>query len=347
MRKINDLISCIMVALFVAFPMTAIADSNENELEDEAENIDRVIAILPGEFGQLSVGINTAEKKVYIPLRQSGGINVVNAKKNALIRTIPPQPNVVEALDADANPKTNRVWVTTCESKLNPRICQRILILDGRTDNVLATITGQEFDSIRFNPETNRVYTANGQGSNITVLDANTNSVLATVPVGLHPRDIAVNSKTNRIYVTAENGNVSVIDGVNNGVIAVIQVGDARGVAVNPVTNRVYVSNGPLNTVTVVNGSTNAVLLTIPVGAFPQGIGVNPETNRIYAANTNGNDVSVVSGNSNTVVATVAIGQSPAGVRVDSKRNRIYVANYQPGTVSVIQGAEEEDEHDD
>lgn len=342
MKKFLRFPAWILLSLLVVSPLVAIA----NESEDEEVKTDRVIATLAGEFGQLSVAVNSAAKKVYVPLRQSGGIHVFDAKKNTLIQTIPAQPNVVEALDADANPKTNRVWVTTCESKLNPRICQRILVLDGATDNVLATITGQEFDGIEFNSVSNRVYTTNNSGSNITVLDGNSNSALTSISVGLHPRDIAVNTKTNKVYVTAENGQVSVIDGSNNTVTATLNVGDARGVAVNSATNRVYVSNGPNNTVTVLDGATNTVVATVPVGAFPQGIDVNPRTNRIYVANTNSDNVSVISGNTNTVVATVAIGQSPAGVRINPRKNRIYVANFTSATVSVIQGAEAEDDDD-
>lgn len=297
-----------------------------------------VIATLPGEFGQLGVAVNSQTNKVYIPLRQSGGIRIVDGNTNQVIQTIPPQPNVVEALDADANPVTNRIWATTCESKLNPRICQRILVIDGTTDGILATITGQEFNTVRFNPATNRVYTTNNSGNNITVLDANTNAVLATVVVGQEPRGIAVNPMTNKIYVTAGGGVLAIVDGITHAVTT-LNVGDARNVAVNPTASRVYVTNGPLNTVTVIDAATNAILQTIPVGTSAGGIDVDPAANKVYVANGNSNNVSVINGLTNQVISTVAVGQSPATVRVNPVTHRIYVANFTDGTVSVIQGA--------
>src|SRR5207245_1204178 len=65
------------------------------------------------------------------------------------------------------------------------------------------------------------------------------------------------------------------------GVIATIPVGsEPLGVGVNPNTNRIYISNFNSNTVSVINGATNAVVATISVGTNPRGLGVNPATNR-------------------------------------------------------------------
>jgi YVTN family beta-propeller protein len=70
---------------------------------------------------------------------------------------------------------------------------------------------------------------------------------------------------------------------------------------VNPITNMIYGTNighpfGTGNTVSVINGATNAVVATIPVGTGPFGVGVNPATNMTYVANHFSDDVSVISG---------------------------------------------------
>ena len=51
---------------------------------------------------------------------------------------------------------------------------------------------------------------------------------------------------------------------------------------VNPVTNTIYVPNYGSNTVTVIDGSTNATT-TVTVGINPYAIAVNPVTNTVYA----------------------------------------------------------------
>ena len=56
-----------------------------------------------------------------------------------------------------------------------------------------------------------------------------------------------------------------------------------QGVAVNPRTNTIYVANSQDSTVSVINGRTNTVVTTVPVdGGVPVGVAVNPRTRMIY-----------------------------------------------------------------
>ena len=68
--------------------------------------------------------------------------------------------------------------------------------------------------------------------------------------------------------------------------------------AVNPVTNKIYVANAGSNTVTVIDGATNAAI-TLPVEGllenFTQSVSVNPVTNKIYVASYYGS-VTVIDG---------------------------------------------------
>ena len=80
--------------------------------------------------------------------------------------------------------------------------------------------------------------------------------------------------------------------------------------------NIIYVTNIGDNTVSVINGNTNTMVQTIPVGYGPVGIGVNPTTNAIYVANFGSNTVSVINGDTNTVVQTIPVGNDPRGVGV-------------------------------
>jgi len=99
--------------------------------------------------------------------------------------------------------------------------------------------------------------------------------VIATIPVGVFPAGVAVNEKTNAVYVT------------NFG-------------------NR---ANHFKGTVSVISGRTNTVTATIGVGRQPQGIAADPKTNTIYVANSQPgvNTVSVISGRANTVTAAISV----------------------------------------
>src|SRR5439155_13627466 len=48
--------------------------------------------------------------------------------------------------------------------------------------------------------------------------------------------------------------------------------------------------------ISVIDGRTDSIVSTIPVGSSPYGIGANPNTNRIYVANEFSNTVSVIQG---------------------------------------------------
>jgi YVTN family beta-propeller protein len=85
---------------------------------------------------------------------------------------------------------------------------------------------------------------------------------------------------------------------------------------VNETTNRVYVTNEESDNVSVIDGSNNRVIATVPVGGSPVDVDVNSLTNRIYVANSDSDNVSVIDGISNTVIAVVTVGVDPLGVAI-------------------------------
>jgi YVTN family beta-propeller protein len=147
--------------------------------------------------------------------------------------------------------------------------------------------------AVAVNPLTNKVYVANRDSNNVTVIDGATNNT-TTVAVGIQPFAVAVNPLTNKIYVAnAAGGSVTVIDGATNNTTTVAVGALPSGVTVNPVTNKIYVANRDGNSLTVIDGATNTAI-TIPTGMAPIGVAVNPVTNKIYVANSGSNDVTVL-----------------------------------------------------
>ncbi len=186
----------------------------------------------------------------------------------------------------------------------------------------------------------NKIYVANSDSSNVTVIDGATNiTTTVTDPNATRPFAIAVNPVSNKIYVANENSaNVTVIDGATNNTTTVGAGNGAFAMAVNPVTNKIYVANfGLSNSVTVIDGPTNTTT-TVSAGSFPFAVAVNAVTNKIYVANQNSNNVTVIDGATNTTT-TVGVGNYPQGVAVNAITNKIYVANLVSGTVTVIDGA--------
>ena len=181
-------------------------------------------------------------------------------------------------------------------------------------------------------------YIANN-GSNVSVIDTASNTVVATVTVGANPYGVAVNPGGMRAYVANTNSNnVSVINTATNTVVATVAVGAAAlGISINPAGTRVYVTNGV--NVSVIDTATNTVVATVATGTSAYGVAVNPAGTRAYVANRGSDNVSVIDTATNTVIATVAEGTSPSGIAVNPAGTRAFVTNSNSNNVSVIDTA--------
>jgi YVTN family beta-propeller protein len=168
-------------------------------------------------------------------------------------------------------------------------------------------------------------------------------STVATVPTGTTPYAAAVNPVTGKAYIANQGTNtVTIIDGANFSATNVVTGAGPLAIAINPISNRVYVLNrSASSTLSVLDGSSNAVLANISIGAGGSSVAVNPVTNRVYVALTVPNTVQVIDGGTNTTVTSVALpaGTGPFAVAVNPVTNRIYTANFNNNTFSVINGA--------
>ena len=188
---------------------------------------------------------------------------------------------------------------------------------------------------------TGRVYVANGIGNSVTVIDGASSTVVATVPVGNFPVDIAVNPASNRVYVTNasfDDQSLSVIDGVSNTILSTIPLaGTPAGLAVDATTGRIYVGISDLDRVDILDGANNTVVNSVAIGGDPRQPALNPNKHRLYV--TRGDDrLVVVNTTVDAVARTIRVGSNPIGVAVNRSTKRIYVANNLGGSISVIDG---------
>lgn len=122
-------------------------------------------------------------------------------------------------------------------------------------------------------------------------------------------------------------------------IIGTISVGsEPIGIAANSNTNRIYVNNYDSNTVLVINGQTDTVAATVPVGTRPYwGIGVSRSTGYVYSVNNGSSTVSVIDPVSSSVINTITagVGSQPEGLTFNTRQNLLYVPN-STNRVSVI-----------
>ncbi|GAA5178654.1 hypothetical protein GCM10023322_06340 [Rugosimonospora acidiphila] len=190
---------------------------------------------------------------------------------------------------------------------------------------------------------TGRVYATNFIDDTVSVINAATNTVTTTIPVGNNPGGVVVDPAGNTVYVADfSDGKVEVIDAATNTVTTTIPVGSVPGyLSINPSGTRLYVPNAGDNTVSVINTATNTVTTTIAVGSAPTMAQVSPTGSTVYVTNQVGNSVSVINAATNAVTATInlGLGASPAETAVTPNGGNLYVANAGADSVSVISTA--------
>ena len=301
-----------------------------------AENVSgcskRVVAATAG-VDPIGIAIDPTTKTVYVA-NVSGTVAVLNGAKcnaghTAGCRAKPASVRVGEEpqfLAVDTGDHT--VYVANSASNT-------ISVFDARTCNARVTTgCGHVRATIPFGPgpfavavseRTHSVYVADLLAPRVGVIDGRTCNAsdvkgckrkLATVTVGGFPGGIALDAKTNTIYVTGQvSDDVSVIDGSTcNGQDSRgcreaprrVRAGvGARGIAINETTGTIYVANTGAGTVSVIDGRTcnstvhtgcGKIAVVAPVGVSPRRVVVDPLTNTVYVTNAGSNSVTMLDG---------------------------------------------------
>jgi DNA-binding beta-propeller fold protein YncE len=144
---------------------------------------------------------------------------------------------------------------------------------------VVATIgVGKAPTGVAVNPHTGMWYVPDQSSDAVSVIRGRTGQVVATVPVFGNTWYAAVETGTDRIYVTDGTGPayyVSVIDGRTSKVIAQIPVQPSIGIAVDPRTDMVYAVSFTAGTLQVINGRSESVVATVAIGSGAYGVAVD------------------------------------------------------------------------
>jgi hypothetical protein len=172
--------------------------------------------------------------------------------------------------------------------------------------------------------------------STLVVIDATTNTVAQTIPLGVFVGAIAFNPANDRIYLPVQLGaRVLVVDADTLAQSSVGVPGCPTGIDVNPVANKIYVTSQcwALNDkLFVLDGATHAVSGPFDLNGVAGEVTVNSATGRIYAtagtscANLktrvfNGADNSIL-----TDLPNISILQASA----DPGQNRVYAFGISP-----------------
>jgi YVTN family beta-propeller protein len=255
-------------------------------------------------------------------------VMVVDLKKGALAGTIPNTPGVHGiAVAADLNK-----GFVSCGKDSS------VVVFDLKTLAVTAKVkvTGKNPDAILYDPYKHLIFTFNGGSANSTVLDANTDKVIATIPLAGKPEFPQSDGK-GKVYVNIEDKsslsviNVNTLKVENTWPIAPGE--EASGLALDNVTHRLFaVCSNKL--MIVMDALTGKVITSLPIGNGCDGVAFDPGTKRAFSSNGDGTMTVVQEVNADTfkVLENVPTQSGARTIACDKSTHALYLpsAEYLP-----------------
>ena len=179
---------------------------------------------------------------------------------------------------------------------------------------------------------TRRVFVANYGAASVTMLDATSGAVLATVAVAPYPSALAVATTARRVFAVSDHvalddtGRISVLDATCGRRLRIVAVG--RGVhllAVHERTGCVFITNGGDASVSMLDVHSGRVLRTLPLDLVPTAMAMDERTGRVLLAGVSLDQgslagLSLLDARSGTVLRTVPMGTLASAIAVDGSR---------------------------
>jgi DNA-binding beta-propeller fold protein YncE len=219
------------------------------------------------------------------------------------------------------------------------RALRRGFVSDGRTSLVtvfdldslktLAEIktTGERPDAILFDPFSSRVFTFNAAGKNSTVIDAATNAIAGTIPLGGKP-EFAVSDGKGHVYVNVEDtSELAEIDAKALRVLrrwslkpceepSGLAIDRARGTLISVCENEQMVFSD------IKSGKVTA---GAPIGKGVDGVAFDPSSQLAYASNGADGTITVVSAKDAKVIETLPTARGARTIAIDEKTHHLFL----------------------
>jgi len=189
--------------------------------------------------------------------------------------------------------------------------------------------TGKRPNQIAYEPTTQRVFSFNSTGRNITVFDAKTGAVLSTIEVDGRTEFYALDGK-GMIYDSLEDkATVIAIDARSMKVTATYSLApnkEPAGTTMDPATRRIFVACHS-KSMLVLNADNGKILASFPIGEGNDAAKFDPELKLAFASNGDGT-LSVVHEDGNDTFSLQQTVTTEPGARtmaVDTKTHRLFL----------------------
>lgn len=250
---------------------------------------------------------------------------VIGAANDSVVRSIPVE---LGPLGVAVDPASGLAFVADYASF-------NVTVINESNDTIVAEDGGLEGPwGATYDPAAGTILVPNIYDGEVTVINGSTGRVVASAPVGFATSAVAVNTLDGAIYVGGENS-ISILNGSTYALEGTLNV-SAAALLFDPSDNSLYVADGNAN-VDVFNGTTAALVATIPTGGYPDALALGPGS-ELYVANGGAGTVSEIYTPTNYLVASNFLGPYAGltGLCVNNASGLIYVADANSDNVTVL-----------
>lgn len=178
-----------------------------------------------------------------------------------------------------------------------------------------------------------RIYVTNERSGNLTVIDASTLQVTATVPLGKRPRGIHASPDGHFLYIALSGSplagpgvdesklpppdktadGIGVFDVQQGKLMRMIQSGsDPENFDLTKDGRTIIVSNEDDAKASFIDIASGKVTKSVPVGEEPEGVKVSPNGKFVYVTSENTGTISAIDVATATLIKTFKVGHRPA-----------------------------------
>ncbi len=213
--------------------------------------------------------------------------------------------------------------------------------IDVATFEIVAVVpTGAVPKFLAVSPDGSTLVVSNWCGFDVSFIDTATDTEVARVDVGRHPRGVAIDSNSQVAYVTVMGEHRIDVLGLQSHDLL-----RSYGTSVSGTTPRhillseddryLYVSNHKMNMVRKIDLQAGSVAGTASTGVETRTMAISDDGESLYVVNYQDGTVSKVRTSDMKILQTVFSGTHPVGITYDADTRQVWVANY-AGTLRVF-----------
>lgn len=275
---------------------------------------------IPGDVRYDYLRVDPAMRRLYVS--HGNCVDVLDADSGALVGQVAPT-NGVHGIAIV--PDLGRGFITAGADRA-------VVMFDTATLKVLKVISGLGVkpDAVEYDPQTRRIYVANGGSGGVSVIDPQKGEIVATVPIEGKLEGMAFDGRGRLFVNTEDRSMIQVIDTrVLKAVAAwpIAPVEGGTGLAIDAAHHRLF-SAGGNGMLAVVDSDTGALVATPAISEDPDGDAFDASSGLIFTSGMQGT-LSVLhedSPDAYSLVQSVPTAFGARTIALDSKTGRVFLS---------------------